>query len=161
MGQSEGLERLLKEHAFFSGLDLLVCETLAECAASEQFRAGEYIFREGSPATRFYLIHRGSVVLEIHVPGREPIVIDTLEDGEVLGLSWLVAPYQWAYDAHVTRPTQLVSLDAACLRGKYENDSVLACELFKRFIPVMADRLAATRHRIIEKAQASRSRGAR
>jgi CRP/FNR family cyclic AMP-dependent transcriptional regulator len=161
MGQSEGLERLLKEQAFFSGLDPLVYETLAECAAAEQFGAGEYIFHEGNPANKFYLVHHGSVVLEIYIPGREPIVVDTLGDGDVLGWSWLVPPYQWAYDARATQATALISLNAACLRGKYDNDSMLAYELFKRFIPMMADRLAATRRRIIEKAQASRSQEAR
>ncbi len=156
MGQNEELGRLLVQHRFFEGMDPNVCDKLSECAALEQFRAGQYIFREGSPADRFYLIRHGSVMLEIHVPGRDPIVVDTLQAGEVLGLSWLVSPYKWAYDARAEQSTEAISLEVTCLRSKYDNDPVLASELFKRYIPVMADRLAATRRRIIDKARASR-----
>jgi CRP-like cAMP-binding protein len=156
MDNSEELEKLLQAHPFFADMGLKVCATLADCAHSEQFREGDYIFREGTPANRLYLILQGGVALEAHVPGREPIIIDTLEDGEVLGVSWLVAPYKWAYDARATRATRLIAMSAACLRGKYDNDPALAYELFQRYIPIMADRLAATRRKIIEKAQASR-----
>lgn len=156
MGQNEELGRLLGEHRFFEGMDPGVCDRLSECATLEQFKAGQYIFREGSLADRFYLIRHGSVVLEIHVPGRDPIVVDTLQAGEVLGLSWLVSPYRWAYDARAEQATAAISLEVACLRGQYDNDPALASELFKRYIPVMADRLAATRRRIIDKAKESR-----
>ena len=160
MGQDDKVDselgRLLKEHRFFAGMDPAIAEKLSECAALEHFKAGQVIFREGSAATRFYLIRHGSVVLEIHVPGRDPIVVDTLGEGDVLGLSWLVSPYHWAYDACAEQATETISLEVACLRGKYDNDPALAYELFKRYIPVMADRLAATRRRIIDKAKASR-----
>jgi len=150
----EGLDRLLKEHPFFRDMDPKACETVAGCAANERFNTGEYVFREGGAANKFYLIRQGIVVLEIHVPGREPIIVDTLEDGDILGWAWLMPPFRWVYDARATKLTRLVSLDADCLRGKYQSDHTLAYELFKRFIPVMADRLAETRSRLIEKTQA-------
>ena len=156
MGQSEEIGLSLKEHRFFAGMDPAITDKLIDCATLEQFKAGNYIFREGSAATRFYLIRHGRVVLEIHVPGRDPIVVDTLEEGDVLGLSWLVSPYKWAYDARAEQATEAISLGVACLRSKYDHDPALAYELFKRYIPVMADRLAATRRRIIDKAKASR-----
>ncbi len=156
MDDNEELATLLQAHPFFADMGREVGATLAECAHSERFKEGDCIFREGSPANRLYLIVQGGVALEVHVPGREPIVIDTLTDGEVLGVSWLVAPYQWAYDARATRATRLIAMSAACLRGKYDNDPALAFELFQRYIPMMADRLAATRRKIIEKIQASR-----
>jgi CRP-like cAMP-binding protein len=156
MVQIEGLDRLLKEHPFFQDMDSSACETIAGCAANERFNAGEYIFREGGAANKFYLIRHGKIALEIHVPGREPIIVDTLEDGDILGWAWLVPPHKWVYDACALETTRLVSLDAQCLRGKYETDHNLAYALFKRFIPVMADRLAATRRHMIEQARSRR-----
>lgn len=150
MVQIAGLDRLIKEHPFFEGMDPAACETIAGCAANERFNAGEYIFREGKPANKFYIIRHGSVALEIHVPGRDPIVVDTLQSGDILGWSWLLPPYKWVYDARAVELTRLISLDAQCLRGKYESDHTLARELFSRFIPVMAKRLAASRHRMVE-----------
>jgi CRP-like cAMP-binding protein len=150
MARIEGLDQLIIEHPFFEGMDSSACETIAGCAKNERFDAGDYVFREGEGANKFYLIRHGSVALEIRVPGRDPIVVDTLHGGEILGWSWLVAPYKWINDARATRLVRAVSLDAACLRGKYENDHTLAYELFKRFIPVMARRMEAGRLRFID-----------
>lgn len=159
MGQIEGLDRLLLEHPFFQDMDPEACRTIAGCAANERFNADDYIFREGTPANKFYLIRVGSVALELHVPGHEPVLVDVLEDRDVLGWSWLVPPYRWSYDARALRLTRLISLDADCLRGKYEHDRQLGFELFKRFIPVMADRLAATRERMLERVKRHHPRG--
>ncbi|MCP5426487.1 MAG: cyclic nucleotide-binding domain-containing protein [Gammaproteobacteria bacterium] len=155
----EGLDRLIKEHPFFRDMDAAACETIAGCAANERFNIGDYVFREGGAADKFYLIRQGTIALEIHVPGKDSIIVDTLETGAILGWAWLVPPYRWTYDARAITLCRMVSLDAHCLRGKYETDHTLAKELFKRFIPVMAKRLEATRQRMIEKAQA-RSGGA-
>lgn len=155
MGKIEGLDRLLQEHPFFAGMDPQACATIAGCAANERFNAGDYIFREGQPANKFYLIRHGSVALEIHVPGRDPIIVDELHSGDILGWAWLVPPHKWVYDARTKELTRVVSLDAACLRGKYESDHTLAYELFKRFIPIMSDRLAATRRQMLARIFAS------
>ena len=37
---------------------------LADCAMAKSFEAGEYLFRQGDFATRFYLIEQGMVILE-------------------------------------------------------------------------------------------------
>ena len=33
------------------------------------------------------------------MPGRMPLVIETLGPGELLGVSWLFAPYRWTFDS--------------------------------------------------------------
>jgi CRP-like cAMP-binding protein len=145
MGHIEGLDRLLKEHPFFSDMAPEACEVIAGCAANELFQAGEYILREGRPADKFYVIRHGAVALEIHVPGREPLMVETLQEGDILGWAWLMPPYTWNGDGRATQLTRVVSLDAKCLRGKLETDHSLGYELFKRFIPVIAARLSAAR----------------
>ncbi len=150
MTETEGLDRLLEEHPFFQGMDPRARRTIAGCAANERFAAGEYIHREGGVADKFYLIRHGGVAQELQVPDQEPIVIQTLHPGDILGWSWLVPPYRWSTDARTMRLTRVVSLDAKCLRGKYESDPSLAYELFKRFIPVMANRLDAARLQLID-----------
>jgi CRP-like cAMP-binding protein len=146
----EGLDRLLQEHAFFQGMDEKMRQLVAGCAANERFDAGSYIFREGEAADKFYLLRHGNVSLEIHLPGREPLVVDTLGAGEILGWSWLVPPYQWFLDAHATTLVRAISLDAVCLRGKMEQDHDIGYELYRRFMPVIAQRLQAGRLQLID-----------
>ena len=146
----EGLSSALEEHPFFTGMNPIVRDTIAGCARNERFDTGEYLFREGAMADRFFLIRHGSVALEVHVPGREPMVVETLQAGDILGWSWLVPPYQWIMDARAMQLVRVISLDARCLRGKLDQDHSLAYEVFKRFIPVMADRLEAGRLQMID-----------
>lgn len=150
MTHVENLDRFIKEHPFFQGADPAVCETISGCAANERFNAGEYIFHEGGMANRFYLIRHGSVALEMHVPGRDPVIIETLHEGDVLGWSWLTPPFKWRADARAMQLVRAVSLDAQCLRQKYETDHNLGYELFRRFIPVMARRIEAGRLQMID-----------
>lgn len=150
MGPIEGLDSLLKDHPFFRGMAPTACEIIAGCAANERYNPGDYIIRQGDPADKFYLVRHGSVAQELRIPDREPLIVQTLHDGDVLGWSWLVPPYLWTMDARATRLTRVVSLDARCLRGKYEGDPTLAYELFKRFIPVLANRLEAARLQLLD-----------
>lgn len=150
MVQIEGLDRILSQHSFFKGMDEAHLELVAGCAANEVFHADAYVYREDEPADKFYLIRHGRVALEVHVPGKPPIMVETLEADDLMGWSWLVPPFRTNFDAHALELTRLVSLDAACLRGKMEEDAALGYELHKRFAPIVAARLAAARRQLID-----------
>ncbi len=150
MPNIEGLERILAEHPFFRGLDERYGELVAGCAANVVIEAGGYVFREGDPADRFFLVRHGAVAVEVHVPGRDSIVVETIREGGLLGWTWLVPPYRALFDARSLELTRLMSLDATCLRGKMEEDHDLGYELHKRFAPVVAERLDATRLQLID-----------
>lgn len=59
------------------------------------FAIDERIFNEGGKADRFWIIHTGTVALDVHVPGRHAAVVETLGAGALLGWSWLVPPHHW------------------------------------------------------------------
>jgi CRP/FNR family cyclic AMP-dependent transcriptional regulator len=147
---AESLHRLLEEHPFFSGIDNAMLDLLVGCAKNEAYRADEHIFREGGDADRFYIIRHGAVSLEIYAPGRDPIVVESIHEGEVLGWSWIAPPYKWFMDARAAQLCRVVSLDARCLRGKMENDHELGYEMYRRFMPIAAKRLNASRLQMID-----------
>ena len=146
----EGLERILSEHPFFSAFSAEQRQLLAGCAKNHRFNAGQFLVHEGDPANEFFLIRHGKVALEIVAPGREPIVFKTLEDGEIVGASWLAPPYRWMFDARAMDLTRAIGMDAACLRGKCEADHHLGYEMMKRFLPILVERLDATRIQILD-----------
>ncbi len=90
----ETLERIIAEHPFFAGLAAHYTDLLTGCASNVRFDAGTYIFKEGEEANEFYLIRGGKVALEVFAPQRKPITLATVGEGEILGWSWLVPPYQ-------------------------------------------------------------------
>jgi CRP/FNR family cyclic AMP-dependent transcriptional regulator len=146
----EGLERIVREHPFFAGLDSGFCTLVCGCAKNVRFDAGQYLFREGEPADQFYLIRHGRVALEVTTPGRGAVVFQTVGEGEVVGVSWLIPPFRWAYGAKAMDLTRALSMDASCLRGKCDADHDLGYEMMKRFVPVLVERLHATQLQILD-----------
>jgi CRP-like cAMP-binding protein len=146
----ETLERLLLAHPFLAGIDPALGGVLVGCARNLRFAPGEYLFREGAPANEFYLIREGRLALELHVPGRPPIVIATLGAGDVAGASWLVAPYRWGFDARAGTEIRAFGIDASCLRKKCDADHHLGYELMRRLLPVMVARMQAARRQMLD-----------
>lgn len=144
------LEDVISEAPVFAGLEHAQLALVAGCGRDLTVAAHTYLLREGQPADRFYLIRSGTVSLETHAPGRGPIVIETLQPGEVAGWSWLFAPYRWQFDARAAQACTLVAFDAACLRGKCDADHELGYELMRRFAACIIERLQATRLQLLD-----------
>jgi CRP-like cAMP-binding protein len=135
---------------FFGSLDPEWLALLAGCAGNVHFDAGQQLFREGDRADTFYIVRQGSVALETFVPARGPVLIETVEDGEVIGWSWLFAPYRWHLDARALTAVRATGFDGACLRQKCEDDPALGYELMSRFAQVLIERLQWTRLRLLD-----------
>jgi CRP/FNR family transcriptional regulator, cyclic AMP receptor protein len=146
----EGLERIIGEHPFFAKMDKHFLDIVVGCAKNVRFEAGQYLFHEGEPADQFYLVRHGRLALQINSPGRGALTFQTLSEGEIVGISWLIPPYRWAYDAKALELTRAIAMDAACLRGKCEADHDLGYDMMKRFMPVLIQRLQAMRMQILD-----------
>ena len=146
----EDLERIIKEHQFFAALDPAFCNLICGCAKNVRFEAGEHLFHEGTAADQFYLVRHGRVALQLTAPGRGAMTFQTLGEGEVVGVSWLIPPYRWTFDAKALELVRAIALNAACLRNKCESDHHLGYEMMKRFMPVLIQRLQATRLQILD-----------
>ncbi|UCG51163.1 MAG: cyclic nucleotide-binding domain-containing protein [Candidatus Latescibacterota bacterium] len=144
------LESILAEHPFLEGLDPPHLEVIAGCASNVRFNKGDYIFREEDEADRFFLIRHGLVALDVFVPQRGPVTIDTIQEGDVLGWSWLFPPYSWHFDARALQLTRAVAFDGKCLREKCDKDVQLGYELVKRFAQVIMQRLQSARLQLLD-----------
>ena len=144
------IEQLLAEAKAFNGMSNEHLALIAGCARNTTFTDGEYLMREGDPANTFFVIRQGRVAMEIFVPERGGMTIETIDDGDLLGWSWLVPPFRQHLDARAIGNVHTVAFDAACLRGKADEDAELGYELMRRFIPVIVERLQATRVRLLD-----------
>jgi len=129
--EMETLEPLLREHIFFKGLDEKFIQLLAGCSSNRLFEAGKYILRSGEEANEFYLIRKGLVAIEIDFTHKQPIVLQTIGEGEILGWSWLLPPYYWHFDARAQEGTRVIALDGRCIRDKCEENHTLAMSCSK------------------------------
>ncbi len=149
IGAADPMAKRVKQHPCLSGLDTEQLTLLTDCALPARFGAGETIFREGETADRFYLITSGKVVLESGAGYGEPVVIETIGGGDLLGWSWMLPPYQWHFTARAIEPTEAVFFAAPILRRYCERDHSLGFELHKRISAVMMKRLQAARKKML------------
>ncbi len=148
--EPENLASVLRNHPFLKGLAEQHLETLISCVSNVRFKDGEYLSHEGQEAKNFYMIRSGRVALEINARERGILRIQTIGEGEVLGWSWLIAPYRWRFDACALEDVRAFSLDGTCLRGKCESNTDFGYEMLKRFSLIMAQRLDATRLQLLD-----------
>lgn len=132
-------------HPFLAGMKPRQLALLTDCAMVSHFKPGQVILRKGEIANRFYLIETGKVVLESGETFGNPMVIETICAGDLLGWSWMFSPYSWYFTARAIEPTEAIFFYGTILKEHCERDSSLGYELFKRMAPVMLRRLQAAR----------------
>ena len=147
---SRPLEDLIADVPFFEGLGDEARDCSPAAPATSTSRRARTSFAKATTADTFYVVRHGSVAIETFVPTRGPVMIETIEAGEVIGWSWLFAPYRWHFDARALTVVRATGFDGACLRQKCENDPALGYALMSRFAQVLIERLQWTRLRLLD-----------
>jgi len=130
---------------FFAGLTDAHLDTLASFSTAAHYNSQQRVFKSDTDADKFYIIRDGKVGVEIPAVAGEPLRIQTLGNGGVLGWSWLIPPYRWLFDARALNASNIILVDGAKLRDQCEKDPSLGYQLLKRFAVLMAERLNASR----------------
>ncbi len=155
--ETETLVTRVALHPFLAGMNRAQLALLTDCAMATHFKKRKTILREGDFANRFYLIESGKVALE--ESGKvalesgadfgEPVVIETIGPGDLLGWSWMFPPYIWQFTARAVESTTAIFFYGTILREYCEKDHSLGYELFKRMSVVMMKRLQAARKQML------------
>jgi CRP-like cAMP-binding protein len=139
------------DHPFLRGLPPAFAARLAACASVRSAPTGSRLFEEGGAADRFWLIASGHIALDVHRPGRQPLIIETIGEGELVGLSWLCPPPRlWQFGAMAIEPTTAFEMDADAVTALCAEHPELGYQLDRKLIAVLADRLHATRLRLLD-----------
>jgi CRP/FNR family cyclic AMP-dependent transcriptional regulator len=141
---------LIAQQPFFKGLSEPHLRLLAESAIVTEFKAGQWIYRQGDPANRFYLILDGKVLIESEVKERGMIPIRTLGPGDDLAWAWLFPPYYMHFSASAAEPTRAIFFYGTRLREQCEANHELGYHLMKRIAEVLVRNLNATQQRLLE-----------
>lgn len=145
----ENVSSILKGHIFFKGIKKEYFKLILELAREVEFKAGDVIFKEGGPADYFYLIKKGLVAIEVMAGTNQPVTIQTIQAGDILGWSWLISPYRSRFNCRAAQDTQLIAFDGKRLREKCEANPDFGYELLKRLAEVFTQRLEATRLQLV------------
>jgi CRP/FNR family transcriptional regulator, cyclic AMP receptor protein len=147
--ETESLATRVALHPFLAGMNRTQLALLTDCAMAAGFETGQTILREGEFANRCYLIETGKVVLESEGKFGEPLVIETIGAGDLLGWSWMFPPYSWQFTARAIEPTTAIFFYGTILRECCEKNHSLGYELLKRISAVMVKRLQAAHKQML------------
>jgi CRP/FNR family transcriptional regulator, cyclic AMP receptor protein len=144
------LQPLLARHPFCRGMDEAQLALLAGCAENVRFPDGAALFRAGEAADASYLLRAGRVSLQLHGAGAGASPLETAEEGELLGWSWLFPPYRWHFDAVAVGAVRALRLDGTCLRNKCEADPAFGFDLARRILYQAQQRLERSRMQALD-----------
>lgn len=137
-------------HPSFAGLSDDSLDRLATIGTRRMYPSGAAIFESDAPADEFFVIRSGVVALQMSAPGREPLVVETLGPGELLGVSWAFPPYRWNWSAVAQSDVEMVAYETAMVRDAAHADPELRTALLEAVASEAVSRLHATRMRLLD-----------
>jgi len=135
----------LESHPFLRGVSGDVLRRIASITREEKHPAGARLLREGADADTVFLLQSGRVALELGVPGRGAVQLESLRGGDLAGLSWLFPPYRWHFDARVVEAVTVLAIDAGKLRAWMTEDAALGQVVAMRLVQALYERLDRVR----------------
>lgn len=141
---------LLRDVPFITGLGGAERRRLASFARVVSAERDEVLLRETEPTPYLAIVTTGRVALRMRVPGRGPVTIATVEPGDIVGWSAVVAPYRATSTAVAVEPTEAIAFAGPQLRQALETDPDLAAALYPRILRSVARRLEGTRLQLLD-----------
>jgi CRP-like cAMP-binding protein len=140
----------LDKLSFCRGLSEEHSRLLGSVGEFRTYQTGESIFQEGVSCAEVYLLIEGKVALEESLPARDPMCVQTLGAGELLGYSPILGFNYMMATARVLAPTRVLALNAARILAMAELNPAFGLDFLRRTATALAVRLNATRLRLLE-----------
>lgn len=145
---------LLRRHPFFADLGSEQVASLAQLADEARVEPGGYIFYEGVPLNRLYLVLEGRVAITLSQPAvcsrviipppgarTREVTVSIVDVGDLFAWSALVPPFKATSNARAISRCRLLALRAAELRQLFELDPRFGYEVMVRVAQVARDRI--------------------
>ena len=133
----------LKSIILLSHLTDPMLEKLTDVTMTAEYKAGDYIFREGDYARYLYAVIGGRVGLELEKTANVPVMMDTIGRGRTFGFSVLVDTEQKKYTTHARAlvDTKLFAWEGTELEMLFYQDYEMGFLFMKRIAKIAKTRL--------------------
>lgn len=138
---------LLRRYKFFQHFSESQLKGVALISSLQSFGKGSLVVKENSDATHLYLLISGDIDLVYSGAGEESgvnVLVGSLAQGEVFGVSSLIEPYQFISSVKNASDVEVISIDALALRALAELDPHLGYTLMRQISASVLERLKFT-----------------
>lgn len=119
-------------------------------ATRATFPAGTEIMGEGDHVGWFGIVASGRIALQLGVPGRGQVTLETVEVGELFGLSALVPPHKATTTVTAVGDVDALMVDASAIRSLFEQDCEFAASVYFAVARALLGRLDAAHEALID-----------
>lgn len=121
-----------------------------DLAEHVSFPADTELLHEGDPVERLGIVESGRVALRLLVPGEGMVTTETVEVGDVFGLSALVPPHRSTATVTTVGQVDALFVDAATLRSAFDHDCEFAASVYFSVAQALLRRLDATQETMLD-----------
>ena len=114
-----------------------------------EIKKGQILFLQGEHADRFYVIRKGRISLQMPAIMGPTLEIQSVDEGQILGWSWLISPYQWNFQTKAEEDSELLQFDGTAILARCEQEPKFGYELLKKFAALMSVGLNAARQKMM------------
>jgi CRP/FNR family cyclic AMP-dependent transcriptional regulator len=147
---NQSITDYLSAHEFFSEFSDDVLKFLCECSSTREVKKGQILFSLGEHADKFFVVRNGRISIQMPAIMGPTLEIQTLGRDQVLGWSWLIAPYQWNFQTKAEEDSELLQFDGTAILARCEQEPQFGYELLKKFAGLMSVRLNAARQKMMD-----------
>jgi CRP-like cAMP-binding protein len=155
---------LLRESPFFEGMEREHLEHFARHARKKTFETGNYVIKQGEPATAFYVLARGKIELSFAKPGAEAVApneeLGPEMDGETpphivghrgypVGWASIVEPHRYRATAIARERTEMLVLERGVFEEYAKKRPDFGLAFMRRVLWLIDNHLRMTRTRLV------------
>lgn len=123
---------------------------LLAMAKPVSFPSGAEIMGEDMHVDWVGIVTSGRIALRLRVPGQGAVSIETVEVGEVVGLSALVPPHRATTTAIAVGDVEALAIEASAIRSLVEQDCEFAASIYFAVARAFLGRLDAAHEALID-----------
>jgi CRP-like cAMP-binding protein len=124
-----------------SSLPERMLEKLAQIIDVVIYDKDDIIHREGQPAERFFMLHRGHVLLEQTITDQVTAYVGSIKPGLTFGWSAVVDGGVYTTDAVCVEPSEVFFCKRENIRALFDLDSEMGYQFYKQLVATIQKRL--------------------
>ena len=106
-----------------------------------KFDPGEIIFKSQEPASRFYMLHSGLVLLEQPISDHVTACVASIKPGYSFGWSAMMENEFYTADAVCETPCEVYSFTSKKIESLFRDDPEMGLRFYRRLLVIIKKRL--------------------
>ena len=147
---NQSISEYLSTHEFLYEFSDDALKFLCDYSSTVEIKKGEVLFLEGETADKFYVVRSGRISLQMPAIIGPTLEIQSLDENQILGWSWLISPYKWNFQTKAEEDSELLQFDGVAILARCNEEPKFGYELLKKFAALMSVGLNTARIKMMD-----------